>query len=255
VAIEVYGGSSCWARFCEHTNFGGRCVGPLRNGNGIKMPPGSEVRRKISSIEVGGDGRRRAGVTQEDLPEGFELYEAKEPSKKVYDPLCEAVYSGFGQSEFDMFSNSTVKHWAMETLLKNCEESFTGIDDVDRCKFYVYASTEIFDDKTIADTLKLDASEDHDMMTEYRHCGLLNGKIHSIIESGRVSGVSIVKKEGVEYFELDEPLTADSVDLVPNNGDVFSALVSAGSLLAMWIGTTMVKVCRDFDPLTGNYLL
>jgi len=256
-AIEVEGGSGCWATFCEHTNFEGKCSGPLRYPDGVKFPPGSQIRNHISSIKVGRDRRRiDEDSLKQDLGDDGEIFTTEgDRTMKVYDPLCEAVYHDMQDFGWQLFANSTIKHWEMEHLAENCEKSFSEQDDVDRCKFYVYAATEILDDDSILKTLDIPASEGNDQMSEYKRCGLLNAKINAVVESGKLSGVEIVDMDGEEYFSLEDPITADSVDLVPNDGGKFNAVVSAGSLLAMWIGSTLVKVCRDFDATTGAWML
>jgi len=253
-AVAVYGGGGCYARVCEHTDFSGKCE-RIRNLEAMLFD--NTLLNKISSIEVGHSRRRiDEESVKQDLAGLGEVFAVEEDdSMSVYDPLCEAVYHDMQDLGWQVFANSTIKHWEMENLVASCETSFSEQGDVNRCKFYVYAATEILDDDSILKTLEIPAEEGNDQMNEYKRCGLLNAKINSVIESGKLSGVEIVEMDGEDYFSLEDPITADSVDLVPNDGGKFNAVVSAGSLLAMWIGSTLVKVCRDFDPQTGAWLL
>lgn len=252
--VAAHGGDGCYARVCEHTSFKGKCE---RVRNMKAMLFNNTLLNKISSIEVGHSRRRidEESVNQDlaGLGEFFAVDE--DDSMKFYDPLCEAVYHDMQEFGWQVFANSTIKHWEMENLVDSCETSFSEQGDVNRCKFYVYAATEILDDDSILKTLEIPAEESNERMNEYQRCGLLSTKINSVIESGKLSGVEIVQMDGEDFFSLEDPITADSVDLVPNDGGKFNAVVSAGSLLAMWIGSTLVKVCRDFDPQTGAWLL
>lgn len=252
-SIWVSGPSGCQAVFCEHSNFRGNCL-PIPTNTGINFR--GEIYRKISSIRV--EQRRRRAETTESLEELLpeaEVYTIEEPEDDVYDPLCEAVYHELLETRGEMFANSTIKTYEMERLVGTCEEAFTDQDGIDQCEFYVYAAMEILDDDSILETLFIDDSTVTDRLDEYQRCGLLNAKINSFVESGKFSGVEIVIMDGEEYFHLDEPVNVDAVELVPNNMGQLEAVVSAGSLLAMWIGSTLVKVCRDFDAQTGQWLL
>lgn len=259
-AVEVSGGSGCFAVVCQHTDFKGHCL-RINDDEGYRYPPGSQIHRQLSSIIVSHTSyikdRRRTGGA-EDLETQFpeaEVYTFDEPEEDVYDPLCEAVFNEFLESEGQMFANSTIKSYELKTILSTCEASFTTQEEVDQCKFYTHAGLEILDDETILDSLRIDDSTVTDKLEEYQRCGLLNGKINSFVESGKFTGVEIVEIDGEEFFDLDASVDDLSVDLVPNSSGQLEAVISAGSLLAMWIGTTLVKVCRDFDAQTGAWLL
>lgn len=238
-SIELRGpDDNCYLTMCEHSHMRGRCLTFNRRAY-RSFPWGSEISNAISSLEFG-----RGNSPHRRLEDGEESFtdEGEEMEEIAHDPLCEALYEDGFASNWEMFANSTIKDWEVEKLAKTCESAYGDSEDVDFCKFNVYAGAELLEDADIVAKLKMDSKEENPM-TEREHCSLLADEIFNTVKAGKLSGVEITQLDGMDHFVLDEPITASTVDLMPEDGEL-AAVVSAGSLLAMWIGKTVIRVGR-----------
>jgi len=238
-SIELRGpDDNCYLRMCEHSHMRGNCMTFTRRA-GRSFPYGSQMSNSISSLQFG-RGRspfRRLDDGEENFTDGGE-----EMEEVAHDPLCEALYEDAFASNWEMFANSTIKDWEVQKLAKTCEDRYGESEDVDTCKFNVYAGAELLEDADIVSKLKMDPKEENPV-TEREHCALLADEIFNTVKAGKLSGVEVAQLDGVDHFVLDEPLTVARVDLIPEDGEL-AAVVSAGSLLAMWIGKTVIRVGR-----------
>merc|ERR550525_202076 len=153
------------------------------------------------------------------LEDGEESFtdEGEEMEEVAHDPLCEALYEDGFASNWEMFANSTIKDWEVQKLAKTCEAVYMKTQDVDMCKFNVYAGAELLEDADIVAKLKMDPKEENPM-TEREHCALLADEIFSTVKAGKLSGVEVAQLDGVDHFVLDEPLTVGRVNLIPEDG-------------------------------------
>jgi len=239
-SIELRGpNDDCWVTMCEHTHMRGRCLTFDRRAY-RSFPWGSQLSNTMSSLAFG-KGRRSPFRRLEDGEETF-TEEGEEMEETAHDPLCEALYEDGFASNWEMFANSTIKDWEVQKLAKTCEAAYEDSLDVDSCKFNVYAGAELLEDADIVAKLKMDPKEENPG-TERERCTLLVDEIFNTVKAGKLSGVEVEHLDGVDYFMMDEPVTASNVDLIPEDGEL-AAVVSAGSLLAMWIGKTVIRVGR-----------
>merc|ERR1719410_2501271 len=128
----------------------------------------------------------------------------------------------------------------MDTLLSRCN-AFPVADFVAECKFYVFALDYYYSSEELVDMLKFDP-ETEDAQSKYQHCGKVAVEFNKAIEDNKLDGIKIVQKEDSDrdYFELDSQQE--------NQMAVAATAMTIGSMIASLIGTTLVQVCRDFDP-------
>merc|ERR1719150_1096153 len=224
--VELRGpDGNCWVQLCEDTNFQGRCI-TMNKRVKISWPWGSQLSNTMSSVAL---GHGNAPPSRFRRLEGEYFDEEGEEMDAIpRDPLCEALYEEGFTSNWQMFANSTIKHWEVEKLAKTCETAYGDSEDIDLCKFNVYAGAELLEDEDILKTLEINP-RDEDPLSEHEHCALLGDEIFNAIDGGKLSGVAVEQMDGLDYFVLDEPVAASS------------PLSTVGSLLAMWIGKTWIR--------------
>merc|ERR1712130_169329 len=145
-------------------------------------------------------------------------------------PLCDAVYYDYINSD---------GAWDVEeelnSLVERCSEWFDEDEDIVECQFYALAIEAYYDD--VADLLDLHG-DDATLNNEYQHCGLLANGLYDAAKNGEMDGITIVSDDnGQEKFQLEESAPFELV----------SQTLSLGSVLSLWIGTTLVRVCKNFN--------
>merc|ERR1719461_2821424 len=141
------------------------------------------------------------------------------------DALCTAVYEELYATGGHLVTNSVMKEFEMKKLGDRCTEAYGESEAADFCKFNVAAGAEIFDDAELETLLSIER-EDQNGETELDRCTLVTKLIFESVEVGEIEGVSILSTEEGDFYTLDAP--ADGL--------------TAGALIAAYIGKTMIKV-------------
>lgn len=174
----------------------------------------------------------------------------------MVDPLCEWVLDEGLNTDFHFLDEDELAD-SVERMLNRCDQFREEMpeeeadDFVNECKLYVHAATIIFRSEELKEQLVFDPKEETPE-TEYMICGAIVNKINDAMTS-EASGVTVVEMDGQDYFKLEEVSTTDVIRTTAKDG-MMQALISLGSMLSMAIGTTLVQVCRDFDPIDGHWL-
>jgi len=227
-SFELRGPSDCWLKMCEHPHLGGRCMvfdEPLA----LSMYWGYEFSNVISSIEFGKGNppfrlRRLEGDAEVDA--GGELLQFfREMKPSTADPLCNALYEEMFATRGHLVTNSTMKEHEKKMLGDRCTEAHGEGEAADFCKFNVAAMTELFDDAELDELLKI-APEDENEHTELDHCTFVQELIFESVEAGEVEGISIETTDEGDFYMLDASAEG----------------VTAGALIAAYIGKTMIKI-------------
>lgn len=199
---------------------------------------------------------------------------------KHYDPLCdylladhfETCSSAYNTTTyepvgvFELARNRTIKQWATNRLLNTCESVFYDEERLTQCKFYVRAVSAVVDDKYL-NRMFTGPLRRMSLADQYQRCGQVTNMLHHSLMEGQ-NGVEIVEIDGEDYFKLEKNKTLPAGEMPTSHDawerkeaameaygtDVVTASVSIGSMLSLWLGTTLVKVCRDFDQVTGAWL-
>jgi len=242
--------AGCTAELYEHPNFGGnKLVFQSGNSNliydiyGIKFTGTNiQMEDKISSVKVYKTGGRRR------TEDAFGELSGR-------DPLCEWILQDGLDHDWAFGTNDMEKAAEIDRLIQDCEDEFSEEVPLAQCKMYVYVIAAYYDSEELINDLKFNPLEETPE-SEYMRCGLVATKINDAIESGKLSGVKLVEGEDGEddTFELEEPTFGQDVVYTEYNGAV-ETLLSVGAMISMAIGQTLVKVCRDFDPVDHHYLL
>jgi len=201
------------------------------------------IDNKLESAKVYNGRRRMTG------PGFFDSFQER-------DPLCEWILQDGLDNKWTFGDNQAEKDAEMDHLLDMCEEEFPEDDARDQCKLYVYAIAAYYDDAELVEDLKFNPEEET-ADTEYMLCGRVATKINQAIEDGKVSGIKLIKGEDGEpdMFELEEADIERHPVYVKDGSDAIATLLSVGAMISMVVANTLVKVCRDFDPVDYHWLL
>jgi len=225
-SFELRGPSDCWIMLCEHPNLRGRCM-YLKKPVAGTMPWGHTFSNIISSIKFGKGNapyRRLEGDAEADV--GGELLQAFiEMKPSTADALCTALYEEMFATEGHLVTNSTIKEYEKKKLGDRCTEVHGEGEAADFCKFNVAAMTEIFDDAELDKLLRIEP-EDENEHTELDHCTFVQELIFESVEAGEMEGISIENTEEGDFYMLDASAEG----------------VTAGALIAAYIGKTMIKI-------------
>lgn len=228
-------GPDCWMQACDHTHFTGKCI-TWKDNKSANFWWGTEHSNMISSIRVGyGDripewrGRRMESELVDYDAELTASGIEKEMKPPARNPLCDALYEEGFDTNWEMFSNSTILEQEVIKLAKSCETEFTSEDETATCKFLVFVGIELIEPDAIVEELLIKRSSDSDA-AEKKHCEALKKQLLDHVEEGELTGIDLMTIDGEAYFVLDDPVTDESE--AQTDGSHYAAL----------IGKTLIKV-------------
>lgn len=246
-SIQLTG--SCKVELYTGPNFTGKRVDYETGANAgiailnLKERNFRDLDDKLQSAKVMPNDRRRA--------EGmFESFQER-------DPLCEWILQDGLDGDWSFGHSKEDKDEEISNLLHHCEEEFEEGEALDQCKFYVYAVAAFYDDEDLVNDLKFDP-EMETADTEYMRCGVVTTKVNQAIIDGKLAGIKMIMGTDGEAdkFMLEEADFAHNHPVFVDNADgAIATILSVGAMISMVVANTLVKVCRDFDPVDYHWLL
>jgi len=157
---------------------------------------------------------------------------------RVHD-VCDAIFTEAMKQDGQFMTRRILEDRDIDQLCADTGRTDKWLTD---CRFYLHVIDENMHYGELAQVLQMEGVANVTQKEAYQSCGRIVNNMNQKIENGDVDGVRIVGGEDGDYFELEE---------VPSKVD---KLVTFGAALSMMLGTTLVKVCRSFDRVTGHLL-
>jgi len=238
--VELYTGPNFTGQKTTHTTGPNAGIAILNLGS-VAFP--FNLNDKLQSAKVMPNRRRRRAEGM------FESFQER-------DPLCEWILQDGLDGDWSFGHSKEDKDEEMSNLLHHCEEEFEEGEALDQCKFYVYAVAAFYDDEDLVADLKFDP-EMETADTEYMRCGVVTTKVNQAIEDGKLAGIMLIKGTDGEAdkFMLEEADFENHPVFVDNADGAIATILSVGAMISMVVANTLVKVCRDFDPVDYHWLL